>query len=202
MTVSASTLELLMATGLSGERLLEVVRAIEADCQRPSARSPGAERQRRYRERKAASDVTRDVTSDATPVTETATHSSQEFIPPSPPKGGSSPKGAAPAVRRARGSRFAPDDFTPSPAHHAHADVLGLTSGDFERALSRFRRHEFPRAYTDWSRCFMNWIDREKPPNVRPANDHKLAAKSDNLARGWAATDGAAAILADRRALR
>lgn len=45
-------------------------------------------------------------------------------------------------------------------------------------------------------------IRTEKPAHVRPANDDKLTAKSANLARGWSAADGAAAILADRRALR
>ncbi|KAK0332698.1 hypothetical protein LTR94_023851 [Friedmanniomyces endolithicus] len=71
----------------------------------------------------------------------------------------------APAPRP-RGSRFVPDDFQPSAEHRAKAAAYGLTPGDFERALSRFRNHEFPRAYTDWSRCFHNWIDREKPANL------------------------------------
>jgi hypothetical protein len=70
MSISADTLQLLMEAGLQGESLLNVVRSIEADTAKPS-RSQGAERQKRYREnrkaRECGSDVTRDVTRDASP---------------------------------------------------------------------------------------------------------------------------------------
>ena len=68
MTVSADTLALLIAAGLSGDRLIEVVRSMEADTAAVPAptRSSGAERQRRWRERNAAS-VSGDVTRDASP---------------------------------------------------------------------------------------------------------------------------------------
>jgi hypothetical protein len=99
-----------------------------------------------------------------------------------------------------RGSRFVPEGFKPSPAHLAKAEADGITPGDFERALSRFRNHEFPRAYTDWDRCFTNWIDREKPTNVRPANDvlpprQQAArdARDANLARAFRASKAVAA---------
>lgn len=86
-----------------------------------------------------------------------------------------------PSPKRARRSCFAPEGFSPTAEHHAKADAKGLSPGDLERALARFKNHEFPRPYTDWNRCFHNWIDREKPSNERPANDYR-AAKSDHLA--------------------
>jgi len=69
MPISATTLELLMKAGLGGEALLEVVRSVEADTIKK--RSGAAERQARYRakQKNRDDDVTRDVTSDASPVT-------------------------------------------------------------------------------------------------------------------------------------
>lgn len=64
MSVSATTLEKLMAAGLHGEALLDVVRSIEADIYRP--RSAGAIRQARYRKKQEQETVTSNVTRDAT----------------------------------------------------------------------------------------------------------------------------------------
>ncbi len=105
----------------------------------------------------------------------------------------------APApVRASRSpSKFVPADFEPSPHHRAKAETMGLTAGDFERALSRFRNHEYPRPYSDFSRCFTNWLDRETASNAKST---RLAAKESNLARGWAGADRAVEVLASRRA--
>lgn len=147
----------------------------------------------KWREKKAAQRAKMSPMSEGQPETtgdiegqvatpENGTPFSQEYIPPSPPKGGSSPTGdrslAKPPRKRREGSRFCPADFEPSPDHHAQAAARGLSPGDIERALSRFRRHEFPRPYTDWSRCFANWIDREKPSDDRHPS---RTAKSDHL---------------------
>jgi len=84
--VSASTLRLLMAAGLGGDALLAVVESIEADAVRP--KSSGAERQARYRARRAASvtsDVTRNVTeSDATPPNKESSPTPPKEINPPP----------------------------------------------------------------------------------------------------------------------
>lgn len=101
MPVSADTLRMLMAAGLAGDALLEVVASIDADhTAHEKPKTAGALRQERYRQRKASQDVTSDVTNDVTnllsPEGSSPTppspkpHSSN---PPSPPKGGSSPAG-------------------------------------------------------------------------------------------------------------
>lgn len=94
--------------------------------------------------------------------------------PLTPPEANAS-EDDAPRKRKA-GSRFVPEDFSPSPDHHAKAQAMGLTAGDLERALNRFRNHEFPRTYTDWNRTFTNWLDRETPSDDRPTNDHRRAS--------------------------
>lgn len=216
MTAIASALRDLMGLGLSGETLIAAVSIIEravqeereaviADAVHIAASGmkrakSGAERTAEWRARKAEqcdeSDEKRHPASQAvTPESEpdSGTPLPQEFIPPSPPKGGSSPTGAAPAeqrkVRRAKGSRFAPEDFQPSPSHHDQAEAAGLSPGDLDRALARFKRHEFPRAYTDWNRCFANWLDREKPRHDRPdAHRPSKLDHLDDIARAMAAS--------------
>lgn len=99
MPVSSETLRMLMDAGLSGDALLEVVASIDADhAARSKVRTAGAIRQERYRQRKASQTVTGDVTNDVTdlpsPEGSSPTPPSPKplpTIPPSPPKGGSSP---------------------------------------------------------------------------------------------------------------
>lgn len=224
MSVVATALRELMALGVTGEALAAAIERIEEAAYEERQRSleeavciasqradeelsAGARRTRRWRERKAAeasqtvtechetSQTVTNVTASEAP--EIGTPFSEENIPPSPPKGGSSPTGdrslAKPPRRRREGSRFCPADFEPSPDHHAQAAARGLSPGEFERALSRFRRHEFPRPYTDWSRCFANWIDREKPDDrqsPRTKSDH-LAAISRAMAEAVGGPDRA-----------
>lgn len=80
MTVSSGTIAKLMAAGLAGDDLLDVIRSIEADTAKP-VRTAGAERQRRYRERHR--NVTSNVTGDASQVTPV---SPKERSPLHPPK--------------------------------------------------------------------------------------------------------------------
>jgi len=90
---------MLMAAGLAGDALLEVVASIDADhAAHAKPKTAGAVRQERYRQRKASQAVTCDVTSDVTgllsPEGSSPTPPSPKplsSIPPSPPKGGSSP---------------------------------------------------------------------------------------------------------------
>lgn len=200
--MSIAALRKMEALGLSLADAIEVLEAIET----APPRSSGAERQARYRARKAGvtSDVTGDVTSDGhcdvTVQPEIGTPFSQEIIPPSPPKGGSSPAGGPLPEKPKRGRvakpRFAPDDFAPSPAHIAKVEQRGLSPGDFDRALSRFRNHEFRHPPTDWSRAFHKWLDGEKPSNDRP---DKLQSKLDNLDRGFRAAERASEFVAANR---
>lgn len=76
MPVSAVTLELLVAAGLHGQALIDVVRSIDAD-HAPKPRSSGAERQASYRQRNKEVSQS-DVTGDVTPPLETK-------VPPTPP---------------------------------------------------------------------------------------------------------------------
>lgn len=93
MSLSAETMRKLVELGLPKENLLEAIEAIEADG--ASGRTKGAERQARYRERKAKrneSNVTRDVTCDGhSDAKETPPTPPKENTPPSPPKGGHIP---------------------------------------------------------------------------------------------------------------
>lgn len=224
MSIVATALRELMALGVTGEALAAAIERIEEAAYEERQRSLEEavciasqradadleERRAKWREKKAAqraaakcppmsegqAGTVGDI-GDTGTASEIGTHFSEEIIPPSPPKGGSSPTGerslAKPPRRRREGSRFCPADFEPSPDHHAQAAARGLSPGEFERALSRFRRHEFPRPYTDWSRCFANWIDREKPDDrqsPRTKSDH-LAAISRAMAEAVGGPDRA-----------
>lgn len=65
MTISSKTLGLLMAAGIEGDELMDIVRSIEADTA-PKAKSANAERQARFRARKRVESVTDNVTSNVT----------------------------------------------------------------------------------------------------------------------------------------
>lgn len=103
---------------------------------------------------------------------------------------------------KAKASRRCPADWSPRPADLAVAEGEGFTPGEIERELASIRDCEFRNARSDWSATFRNWIRREAK-NRRPRNDRpdKLAAKQENLARGWSSPDRAAEIVASRRAL-
>lgn len=91
MAIKPEVLDAMVAAGCSAE---QIAAAVKADM---SSRSNGAERQARYRARlKGTNTVTGDVTKhNETPQKEVSPHTplQEKPIPPSPPKGGSSPKG-------------------------------------------------------------------------------------------------------------
>ncbi len=137
MTVSAETLRLLMAAGLAGEELLAVVESIDRT-EQPAKVSAGAERTRRWREKKADAsrgDVTvthhGDVTQppktkvSPTPLSKTQTST------PSPPKGGSVPTNLA----FERFWRAYPRKVGKSEARKAFAKALLKLGGDGEQVL-------------------------------------------------------------------
>lgn len=91
MSLTMAQLEYLAECGLTLAQVIELGRL-------GAVKSGSAERQRRYRERKA--DVTRDVTRDVTPLPETKVSpeppsKTQPTPTPSPPKGGSVPTNLA-----------------------------------------------------------------------------------------------------------
>ena len=102
MTVSAATLRMMAGMGLTIEQAAALAEQIESD--NGPSKSSGAERQRRYRERKSgkAQGVTDSVTSDVTgDVTPKGDGSPKEYIQtPSLPKSPS--EASPPSVTRAR----------------------------------------------------------------------------------------------------
>jgi uncharacterized protein YdaU (DUF1376 family) len=115
---------------------------------------------------------------------------------PSEPNGSAAPKGAAPPKAKDRRSRFVPDAWAPTELDMAYAGKLGFTPGEIERELAKFRRHEFARPYSHWSRTFQSWLDRaaeRRHRHDRP--DHataKLDAKQANYERAWTGSERAA----------
>lgn len=182
-------LEKMLAAGMPLDMAITAARAFEDEV-RLTAEQLLEDRRRKDRERKRAKAST-----DSAEQTETAepaerpkadpTHSSEENIPPSPPKGGSSPKGDVLAVRRNRGSRRAPEGWTPSSATLSALEADGYGPGELERALAMVRDHEFRSPRTDWDATFRNWVrrdpprrshDRPRPPDQQSAGLAKLEA--------------------------
>jgi hypothetical protein len=88
--ISAATIELLVKAGVEGQALIDVVRQIEADTVKP--RSNNAERQARYRAKKAEA-VTSNATDNATEITEVEQKGFDKEKSPTPPKEITSKKG-------------------------------------------------------------------------------------------------------------
>ena len=100
MILSAETLKTMQAMGLTFDQVIELAERIERDQAKP--KSTGAERQRRYRERKTQSaaspeSVTSDVTSDATSDVTTTPPKIYNQTPPSYSEANASGGGAPPA---------------------------------------------------------------------------------------------------------
>jgi len=104
--------------------------------------------------------------------------------------------------KRARATKRCPDDWRPDTSDFQVAVDEGLTPGETERALAKFRDHTFATARSDWSATFRNWIRKaaeEKNRNDTRKPADKLQLKQDNLARSWSGAERAAAVLAARR---
>ena len=70
----------------------------------------------------------------------------------------SSPLVASHSTRPKKGSKFAPEDWSPSEADLDHGQTLGLTLQEIERQAAKLRNHEFKAPKTDWSRAFRVWL--------------------------------------------
>lgn len=89
MTVSVDTVALLVAAGVEGAALVEVLRSIENDNAKP-VRNANAERQRRFRAKRSG--VTQDVTSNVTD------NAASLALPPTPPNPNPNPPIVPPAL--------------------------------------------------------------------------------------------------------
>lgn len=167
MPVSADTLRVLIEKGLSGDDLIQVVAAIDADMERVSTGIPVekvdavAERRRAYdRERK------RNVRRNSTglpPDTQNAPLSigiSEEEVR-------EESKREAPAAKRPpdkRGTRL-PEDWMPTEADAKYAASLGYTAAAYDREVQKFCNHWHSKPGKDgsklnWTKTFHNWLLR------------------------------------------
>ena len=177
MPVSAVTLALLMEAGLSGQALLDVVASMDADMQRGTSATSGAERTRRWREKKAAqaSDVTvtsqkasrGDVTGteiDEQPrVTSTYLEEPQENLSQKAPLTGG-PKSSSLPKPKGRGTRLDASWTLPAEGR-AYAAGLGVPAPVIEREAEKFRDFWIAKPGTggvklDWDATWRNWIRR------------------------------------------
>lgn len=156
--ISAATLEKLMAAGLAGDDLLEVVRSIEADTQTKPQRSSAAVRQQRYRERKNAESVTDDVTRDVT--------GDEKKVSPDPFQENPTPKEKTPKGVQKKGpsrqSRIG-SDWTPSQVDREYAAGQNFSDRQISQIAESFRDHHASKGTTmlDWSAAWRTWVRNE-----------------------------------------
>lgn len=118
----------------------------------------GAQRVRRYRERKEKEAQVTDVTRYDRVVTATETETETEE-PPVVPHGGTGDEGAEAKPKRSRattakGSRTAPADFKPDPEIAAG---IGLDTAWAAHELAGFRDWVFRTPRSDWPKTWRNW---------------------------------------------
>lgn len=196
MFVSPETLAYMLSLGLADEKLVELFKRLNDDAQmmQPPAKTAGAVRQQRLRDKRSAESVTRDVTRDVTEVSPT---------PPSP----SEPKGSSGKVyttREAKKSRRVPESWHPTEADLQVGADEGFSPGEIARELAKIRDYEFQTPRSDWSACFRGWLRKaaERRPNLQavsrsderthPAPSAKYLAKQANYQRAFAGAEAAA----------
>ena len=55
--------------------------------------------------------------------------------------------------------KFAPENFKPTEANQEWAKTkFGISSEEVSNQTEQFIDYEFKRSYTDWQRCWRNWI--------------------------------------------
>jgi hypothetical protein len=167
MSISAATLKLLMDAGVTGDALVTVVAAIEADHAKPG-RSSAAERQARYRARKAAGvgDETDDnVTCDVTPSVTDVTLKERS---PTPPKEKQT-NHSLPSV--------------------SNAEVAKETEAARSSKRANGRGHRLP---ADWA---LSDDDREFAATVLPAQ--RVRSEADKFRDYWHAANGPPSVKRD-----
>lgn len=165
MSLSVAALRELVSFGLTAEQILRVAEAQESS----PVRSASAERQRRYRNRKAQS-VTCDVTGDAT-----CDVTAGEPLSPTPPipntpftplKGGVSPASqdqslGEPKNNKRKPSRSIPENFPTTDLIARQQDAAREAGADCDMAYQaeRFRSWALSKdaRYSDWSQAWLNW---------------------------------------------
>lgn len=139
-----------------------------------NARSSGAERQARYRQKLKEKAVPRDVTGDVTVTSQSDTREEkrrEEISPTTDVVGGGA---------KQRPTRKCPDSFEVTPSMRTwaaeHAPLV-----DLELATAKLRDHTFKTAITDWPGAWRNWLrkDQEFAESRQPkAAQHKPPAET------------------------
>lgn len=96
------------------------------------------------------------------------------------------PKGVVPRKR-------CPPDWMPSEADIAKLKEEGVGEFNTRRALARFKDHEFPKARSDWSATYRNWIRKDADDAKR--SKPRLTAADRDASRKRAAVE----LLEERR---
>lgn len=147
MPVSAETLRVLLSKGLSGDDLIEVVAAIDADMSAPiPVEFPvdkTAEKRRAYdRERKAKM------------------RSSGGIPPDNPPDIPAPLSKKEKKEKRERAASEIPPDWKPTTEDRAYARAKGLTEAQIDREAERMLNHFIAskKRWSDWAAVWRNWI--------------------------------------------
>ena len=88
---------------------------------------------------------------------------------------------ASPAPTEKRRSRMCPSDWMPSAADLSVGDGEGLTPGEIERELAKFRDHEFRDPHSQWSATFRKWLRtaaERKPRHERPNRNEPTTGRA------------------------
>ena len=194
--MNAAALRKLAEMGLSISQIIEVV---EADESKPE-RSANAERQARFRAKKAAQNVTSNVTDNViSNVTDRNEITPLACVRDNPLRlvpSGKKDTQEAKASFVARSRKSCPVEWLPNAASLAVADAEGFTSGELERELSRFRDYDFARAHADWDKTFKNWLRTARDRKPKNEQSPKFTARQANLARAFDAADSVIGFLA------
>ena len=217
MSVSVETIELLVKAGVSGEDLVAILRSMEADTA-PAPRSANAERQARFRARKAleAESVTPSVIDNVT-----SSVTSPPPLAPSPPDPPNPTPPRLDITPRVKGPAGKPSGF--ARWWEAYPNKVGKQAAEraYATACRKIGGHDPPRILLDglqralasgvWDEGFIphpttwlnqgRWDDEPAPkPPPRKAHDRadpRQTQRSDALEAHFA---GAHAALAERRA--
>jgi len=171
--ISAAALDALVAAGATAEMLAAVMKAdiTENEARLERKRIGNAERQRRFRAARNASNALQGVSNgDSPPSPETKVPTPLKTQPLSTPKETPSIEGGKknPKTR----SRIVPD-WAPNEANLEYAGKLGLLQTDIRREAEKFRDHHLKTGslFFDWDAAWRTWCQRvhefapKPPPN-------------------------------------
>ena len=177
----AALVRTLLDANVSADVIVAAVEAVEsrpAGAAAEERRSAAAERQARYRERKAEA-VTLGITSVTNPVTcitSVTSVTAKESVSPTPPSKENNPPSKNPPLGGQKGSRLSPD-WQPSSAEQLFAEGLGFSTAQAAVEFDKFRDFWIAKpgaagVKIDWPATMRNWLRRSAemrgiaPPNV------------------------------------